>query len=334
LRRILNGLLAVAALCAAACGGIYGNYYFQEAGSKDADPYLGSIDPSVLDARLTAFRGAVQSGYGHGRAYSFYNFGTLAVSALPKDAAGKNQLLPTLVPNTSYDFAEGSCTPAGTYDPVQDAYWRETQFPVLSGLPLANTATGALPVIPVFKVFGVSGTSGMTCNDLKSADSITANKFGATASDTLARYDMRVPFDPSTGLPSFPNQPLQPADSAWYRGLLVEYFEAGPVPTDASGNLAAMEGVLVSTSTTASTATTAKAVLLPAFPGEAGYSPIVRLHEFTAPAGKALGDYTAVCSSSATAFPAVPACTGNPVEIDVSKVTKVTNLLFIVGSNP
>jgi len=334
LRRILKGLLAGVALSASACGGVY-NYYFQEAGPTDADPYLGTVDVSALDAKYVAPRTGyvVQSGYAHGTAISFYNFGTVAVTALPKDSGGKNQLLPSLVTTSAYDATTG-CKPAGTFDPVNEAYWRETQFPIFSGLPLAPTSTTAPPVIAVVKVFGVSGVSGDTCNDLKTVDSVTANKFGAKASDTPTGYELRVPIDSAATLPSLPNNNTFGPDGGWYRGLLFQYLNGGAVPVDTAGNLLPMEGVLVSTSTTTSTPTTPKAILLPAGPGEPGYSPIIRLHEFKAAAGKALGDYTTVCTTAASPSAPNTACTGAASEIDVSKVATVTNLVFIVGSKP
>jgi hypothetical protein len=112
----------------------------------------------------------------------------------------------------------------------------------------------------------------------------------------------------------------------WYRGLMLGYLDGGQVPVDAQGQLVAMDGVLLSPAGATSRPSDPKAVLLPFLPGEAGYSPIVRLRPFTLPAGKSLGAFTGLCRAGAE-------CAAS--ELDESQVTSPASLtLFIVASAP
>ena len=112
--------------------------------------------------------------------------------------------------------------------------------------------------------------------------------------------------------------------------------DSAAIPTDANGNLQAMDGVILDPagSSAFEVPTTAGSVLLPAAPGTPGFSPIVRLHDFRIPSGAtacnngpcALGFFTGVCPIGQTA----PCPT---TSVDLSKLSaNAFNSMFIVAS--
>jgi hypothetical protein len=110
----------------------------------------------------------------------------------------------------------------------------------------------------------------------------------------------------------------------WFEGLQFAYLNGGPVPENPqdSSSLAYMDGVLLDPAGTFSKTTTAGAIILPAIPGEPGYSPMVRVHDFTMPAGAALGTYTSLCPTGINCA---------PNEVDMTQVQyPAFNTMFIV----
>jgi hypothetical protein len=88
-----------------------------------------------------------------------------------------------------------------------------------------------------------------------------------------------------------------------------------------------MDGAIVDPTTDAPVfpVNTPRAVVLPAVPGQAGYSPIVRLHDFPLPSGASLGQYTAICTNLTNC---------QPNEIDLTKAGPSFNTIFIVATAP
>lgn len=333
MRRVLNALLAAAAMSSVACGG-YG--MLQNTGPKDPDPYLGAVDPTAYDVKFQASTSKtacgttptpcypIQQGYAGGAPVYFYNLGTVPVASLPKDANGKNQLASSVATNQVYDFPT-ACTPSGTFDIRVHQFARDVQYPIFSAIPLASTSSSVL-VLPLAQVHTVSGLSGNTCNDLKTADSINDGKYGAQPSSSVD-FQLRAAVDPTANFAPAPNAANVLAGSlAWYKGLTLSHISGGSIPVDAAGNLQPMEGAIVTYGGTAAKPTDPKVIILPAAPGAPGFVPVVRLHEFTAPTGKTAGSYTGICATP-------PSCAGTEVDITTGpQATKVTNLLFIVGS--
>ena len=204
-----------------------------------------------------------------------------------------------------------SCT-AKPYDQRLDAFKRDQQFPIANALPTNNAnISGARPPVGVVAVYGVTGVSGETCNDLKYADSIanftdsSAGSFGARRTEKPIGYEVWMIFDPSVVVLSAAGGTVLDVPSFWFRGLLANYLSGGRIPQDAQGNLTGMDGVILDpTGSAFALPTDAKAVLLPYQPGDDGYSPIVRLHDYHLPSGKKLGDYTGVCPVGVTTCPA------------------------------
>ena len=129
----------------------------------------------------------------------------------------------------------------------------------------------------------------------------------------------------SAGSSTVPAAPL-PTNAFWFRGLQAGYLSGGQIPTDSSGNLVAMDGVLVSPSGGSfSAVTTDKAVLLPFQPGDDGYSPIVRLHEISV---AKLGDVTGVCPLG------VPSCPSNYVSLSDPKLSKDAFNTILIAASP
>jgi hypothetical protein len=203
------------------------------------------------------------------------------------------------------DVFPHSCTAAG-YNPVQDAFPRDQQWPVADSLPLNNSnLTSPHPPLGLVSVYGVTGVSGETCNDIKFHESIADSggkgKFGAVRTAKPTGFEVWMIFDPTLPVLAAPgaagaNAASIPTSSYWYRGLQASYLPGGPVPVDASGNLVAMDGIILDPSSGGfEVPTTNFAVLLPAQPGDDGYSPIVRLHDFKLPSSNKLGDFKGVC---------------------------------------
>jgi hypothetical protein len=303
-------LLLITALLAASCG----------RRASAGDPYNGVIDASVLDAKFlpvtdrklcpsgNCYPG--QEAYAHGASLFFYNLGAPVSSSLGTLTAA----------HAAPVFELGSCVGDAAFDPQQDAFSNEKQLPVFSALPVASTST--TPVLPLVRVVPVVGRNGSACNELKDSASV-GDSAGAPG-----EVKLRAVID-SLGAVLRPGSPKLKVgiEQGWFRGLLLGYLDGGTVPVDAKGNLVAMDGVILNPGDAVfARPTDPRAVLLPFVPGESGYSPIVRLHGFTLPAGKALGDYTGICVSGV-------GC--GPNEVDYTLASKSAfNTLFIAASAP
>lgn len=228
------------------------------------------------------------------------------------------------------DVFPHSCKP-GSYDPVNDAFPRDQQFSIVDALPVNNlTNTSALPPLGMVAVSSVTGVAGETCNDIKYFSSVgsasSPGHFGARRGDAPAGYEVWYLFDPSVPVlrASGPNAAPVEVSSLWFNGLQANYLSGGPVPTDAQGNLLTMDGVILGTSTAFGDPTANGKVLLPYQPGDDGYSPIVRLHDFkTSTTG-----LNAVCPLGATCTN-----TGNIKYVKMSDaVAAAFNTILIVAS--
>jgi hypothetical protein len=231
----------------------------------------------------------------------------------------------------SADVFPHSCTPA-PFNPVNDAYTRDQQFPLVSALPLNNSSlSGARPPVGVVAVHSVTGVSGETCNDLKYYENVgtpgNPGHFGSVQTAGVSSYQVWMVFDPLLPIYSQNAGAVLAPNIFWFRGLQANYLSGGSIPVDANGNLVAIDGVILDPvgSSAFEVPTTDKAVLLPALPGTPGFSPIVRLHDFRLPTGKALGDFTGVCPIGTLNCPAT--------SVDLTKAgTTAFNTMFIVAS--
>jgi hypothetical protein len=210
---------------------------------------------------------------------------------------------------TGYVFPN-QCRPAA-YNPVTDAFTRTAQYPIASALPLNNSSlSGARPPVGLVSIAGVDGVSGETCNDLKDDASIGDDKdnpgrFGSYAVPT-GNFQVWMIFDPTLTVLSQSAGVALTTQHFWFRGLQGNYLASGPVPVDAKGNLIAMDGIILDPPGSAfEVPTTSHAVLLPAGPGDPGYSPIVRLHDFHLSTGQtvATSPYKGVCLLGQTNCP-------------------------------
>jgi hypothetical protein len=121
----------------------------------------------------------------------------------------------------------------------------------------------------------------------------------------------------------------------WTSGLQLTFLNGGTAPTDGNGNFLFMDGALVhpSAANQLSAPNAGSVVILPALPGEAGYAPIVRLHDFHVPPGTDLdpfGDfdntvYTDVCASGTNC---------QPNQVNLVEASSSSNVLFVVMSAP
>jgi hypothetical protein len=237
----------------------------------------------------------------------------------------------------SADVFPHSCAPA-PFNPVADAFTRDQQFPLVSAMLLNNSSvSGARPPVGVVAVHGVTGVSGETCNDLKYYENVgtpgNPGHFGSVQESAVSSYQVWMIFDPS--LPVYASSGGTPisTNTFWFRGLQGGYLNGGTIPTDANGNLVAMDGVILDPagSSAFEVPTTAGSVLLPAAPGTPGFSPIVRLHDFRLPSGSSViangtQTFTGVCPIGQT--PPCPA-----TSVDLSKLSaNAFNTMFIVAS--
>jgi hypothetical protein len=270
------------------------------------DAFKGYIDGTVLDAKFLPARCASgscypsQAGYVHGAPISFYNVGSLTTSTLPPLKAANAPKV--------YTVTNDQCSPVEAGDPLTEIYPSSAQFPLFTTLPLASRVTG-VTVLPFVTVLGTGRTTSFTCNAVKTAASVGTDqapgKFGLQASSDPGQVRLWAVVDPTA--------PLAPATAdftlttsyGWYNNLLLTYLDGGPVPTSATGELQAMDGVILDPAgvTTFAKATDPKVVLLPFKPGEAGYSPIVKLHSWRLPAGKVPGDFTGICTVATSCGP-------------------------------
>ena len=293
-----------------------------------------------------------QTGYFNGQAFAFYNSGVikpLPFASLPSYVpvscapSGMNCVYAPSMADHRSDGGGGwhaavfphSCTPV-PFDPVNDAYTRDAQFPIADALPLNNLLnTSALPPVGMVAIHSVTGVSGESCNDLKYWSSVgtTGNPghFGAVRSDKPTSYEVWTVFDPT--LTVFKTNPgsaasVTTANTFWFNGLQAGYLSGGPVPTDASGNLVAMDGVIVDYNNSFADPTSSRVVLLQYQPGDDGYSPIVRLHDYktskTLPTTGA-PPYVGLCPLGAATCPA------NFVKLSDATSTAFNTILIVAS---
>jgi hypothetical protein len=278
--------------------------------------------PSDADLKVTTRPCyPAQVGYAKGKMVKFYNVlntGT-AVRTTPTGSAPPLFPMPAASFPAAYNFP-GTCTKGPTFDPVNDAFRRDTQYPILSVLPLPTTAFG-VNVLPIYNAYSVSA-AGNTCNDLKYEDSILAGNFGAKRSDQPAALQLWAPIDMTVNIMALGTSLAAPVATAWYDGLQLNYLDGGRIPVDPDGNVVAMDGVILNGASFAN-AYDNKAVLLPAVPGDDSYSPVVRLRQFSMPSGKAPGDFVGICPTGATN------CPSNYVKME--STTASFNTIFIVS---
>ncbi len=316
------------ALSAVSCGG----------STELSDPYLGVVDGTGLESKfqpVTCGTGSnapkcyqPMSGNAEGTSFPFYNLGVLASNdrSLTKD--GSRLVMPvTLAKATTYDFSE-TCKTGKEYNERTDAYVETAQYTLFDALPL-TVATA--PVLPLVKVKTWSGVSQYTCNAIKDASSLTEGKFGGSAAEgeSLA---LRAVIDLSVSFKSLSDTSTYAPKPGWFSGLQFVYLDGGAVPTeevtvgtgDAAKTVQAvkmMDGVWLKPTTSGARPTDATAKLVfQAKPGDANWSPVVRLREFTPAAGVT---YTSLCYQG-------PDC---PVgSVDMSKATTDNSVLFVVSS--
>jgi hypothetical protein len=278
-----------------------------------------------------------------------------------KDPTGNEVFSTTLATNLVYQFTPGQCTPnPNGYDVVWDAFDTTVQYPVMTQLPLAVSSFNP-PVVPMAGVNTVTGVSGDQCNDIKNAASIdgspcTSNancnsgvcnssgacqggRFGATSPTTVDHYAMYAAIDmtayvpPLVGSDGKTQLSPQPYGYAWSSDLQTAIFSsvgaknAGNVPIDNSTppNFVAMDGVLVDPVGKFSKITDNQTVIFPAAPGESGWSPIVRLHDYTVSpdAGQSVGSLKDICPSSG--------CT-SPDQVDMTQAESAAfNTIFVIA---
>src|SRR5205807_1121834 len=107
--------------------------------------------------------------------------------------------------------------------------------------------------------------------------------------------------------------------------LQLQFLDGGTVPLDSTGkSFLYMDGVILDAGVGAfSKVTDQNVIILPFKPGDAGYSPIVRLFDFPLPPGHTLGDgtYTGICRT--------PPCT-DPAQVDITTITAAPfNTIFV-----
>lgn len=328
------------ALGAVSCGG----------SNEPGDPYYGVIDATQLDSKFqtTSTCGKTgkdkcpyqpMTGSANSASFPFYNFGFLdkGDKSLVKDSASRIGLPVSTVKATAYDFTE-SCKTGKEFDVRTDAYRQDAQYVVFDTLPLSSNPT---PVLPLVNVKTWTGVSKYTCNAIKSAQSLTDGVFGGAAAEG-ATIALRPVIDMLTDFKAPTTNPSYVPPFGWYRGLQFNYLDGGVVPTedvevsDSSGNkktvtvIKAMDGVLVKPSSgTAPKPTDSTAVLVfRAKPGDADWSPVVRVREFTVTGSTKPADYTALCYDPDV----TTGCPAGTIDMTKLPVSNATGLLFVVGS--
>jgi hypothetical protein len=286
----------VAALSVVSCGD----------SESTGDKFQGYIDWSVLD---TKFRQA-QCG-GSAACYQpqtvtvnndpvvVYNLGLVAnpdtTKAKPPPAVVADSLATSV-----YEFPDG-CQAGKAYDPRTDAFEETKQYPIFTRLPLANTSSSAPAVVPLVKVIQWKGSGAYTCNALKSATTIDKGEYNLEKQEGFT-VALRAVVGASEVRRANGTQYIPPL--GWYKGLLLNYLDAGqvaleqqPVGTDGAlvDVLKPMDGVIVNPPTGTSAVTANNVIVLFARPGEVGWSPVVRLREFTATTGTTPASYRSLC---------------------------------------
>jgi hypothetical protein len=136
----------------------------------------------------------------------------------------------------------------------------------------------------------------------------------------------------------------------WEAGLQLSFLNGGTVPLSPTNSSAfqVMDGAVILPHDPGSPPSTYCAanqvacpspiynpanIILPAVPGDPGWSPIVRLHEFHVAAGvdvDSFGNfyntvYTAICTNPGSC---------QPNEVDLTQALLATNVMFVVANNP
>jgi hypothetical protein len=301
----------VMALSAVACG----------ESEPSGDPFQGYIDTSALDTRFQPVRCSNatcnQTAAVNGDTVALINLGLVANPDTTKVKPPPAVLAESLA-GSVYDFPDG-CISSGSYDPRVSAFEETRQYPVFTRLPVTNAASATLPLV---KVVPWKGSNKYFCNAVKDATTMDKGEFvlqkQANSTVALRLVVTTAEIKPANGLPYTP--PL-----GWYKGLLLNYLEAGQVPVDADGNLKPMDGVIVNPTTgTASSVTANNVLVLSARPGEVGWSPMVRLREFTATTGTTPASYRSLCYDAPCAATAV----------DMSKATRYAGTLYLTTGAP
>jgi hypothetical protein len=313
----------VAALGAVACG---------ESTEEVGDTYQGVFDASTLDTKFRPTSGVYRPATAKvkGTNVPFYNLGTVATerkdangvltnAGVPADANGIPFLPASRVVTTSYDFTEGCRTGKADYDFRTDSYPETVQWPLFDKLPLAVTGNTTPPVLPLVKVTGWAGTGGQQCNAIKDVKSLTEGVFGGAAVEGES-FSLRAIIDVSAQLNPLRQDSQFTSQGGWYRGLQVAWLDGGSVSVDEAGNLKVMDGVLVSPPTGAP-ASEVPVYLFAAQPGEAGWSPVVRLRTFTATTARPASSYTGLCYDTCSS-----------TELNVTPINRYSGMLFVIGS--
>ena len=355
-QHLKHGLAALLAAVLASCGG--------SDSSTQADTYAGVIDGSALDTKLLPTAadkspsthvcpgGAcypAQTGYAKGNIISFYNLG--AISGFGTSPSPVPSPLPVSVADHQSKGGGGQhadnfpngCAPGPAFNRQADAYPTAQQAPIFDSLPLATSAFGAI-VYPIVALYGVQGIAGAQCNDLKDSRSISSDPtnpghFGAVRTASPVGYQVWGVVDPTATVNSLTQSPAARVTLnalGWYRGLQLQFIDGGPVkvlqqpdaknPGQNISVLQTMDGVLLTSGSFPARTTDSKAVLLPNLPGDDAYSPIVRLHNYTAkPTDPA---WKGVC-------PTGQSCPPNYLPIGAPGVAATAaNVLFIAAAQP
>jgi hypothetical protein len=285
-----------------------------------SDPYYGPIDSTVVPMQPASSSASnpcpngastcyqPQWAYSQGSSFYFYNAGAVSTSKLQSKPTSPIPV--SLVTNRVYTFPDAGCQGGTAFDPINDAYTQRQQYPVFGGLP-----DGGAPLPNLALVVPVSGTATSTCNDIKTAadmgTSSSPGNYNAVANPAQSPgvalwpvVDNAAQFAPNSSL-FVAEQP------GWYADLQLVSVNDGFVPQDGNGNLLYMDGVLIDPPTGFSQVTAAQAVILPFIPGQAGYSPIVRLWDYNLGPSETFGTYTDICHNTTPG-----GCTSNQINID------------------
>jgi hypothetical protein len=297
-----------------------------------SDTYQGYIDASALDAKFRPIGSnttyVTQIASVNGDPVVFYNFGLVANPNTDKST------LPAIAVEslaaTVYEFPDG-CISGGPYDLRAHAYAPDRQYAVFNRLPLANTSSTAPAVLPLVNVVQWKGSENYDCNAIKDAKSVDEGKFSVTRQDetsvalkaVISQAEVRL----ANGTPYV-------APLGWYKGLLLNYLDAGEVPVDVVTKddveqrfVRPMDGVIVNPTTGTASAVTANNVLvLRARPGEVGWSPVVRLRTVTAAAGTTPSSYRSLCYD--------PPCAAGTVDVSPAVKPNYAGTLFLIGGAP
>jgi len=329
LRRGALAALFVGAL-APACG--------PDTGPKvPGDRYNGVFDSASLDLKFapgstsTTTCGSVrapcylaQQGWANGKAFKFYNIaGAATANAVRTTPSATVSLFPLATSSLIKVFHfPNNCAKGKEFDPRSDLFREDVQYPLFTNLPFPSTSSSVF-VLPLVALHSVS-VSGNTCNALKDAASITDGEFGARPSENPTSVQVWAPVDPSSGF-----QPLgsaatpPPTANAWFRGMQGLYLDGGRVPLDSSGNVVAMDGVILNPVGSAfESVLTNNALILPATPGQDAYSPVVRLRQYRMTGSQRLSDFSGICLAGAT-------CKAK--EVPIADTTASFNTIFIVA---